>query len=62
MLNEETYKKLAQQSVPKETMTFRLDDPLLFDAIATQKLPPGPGPQLTENNLAKPKSGAADVR
>lgn len=62
VLNEETYKKLAQQSVPKETMTFRLDDPLLFDAIATQKLPPGPGPQLTENNLAKPKSGAADVR
>lgn len=62
VLNEETYKKLAQQSVPKQTMTFRLDDPLLFDAIATQKLPPGPGPQLTENNLAKPKSGAADVR
>jgi len=62
VLNEETYKKLAQQSVPKETMAFRLDDPLLFDAIATQKLPPGPGPQLTENNLAKPKSGAADVR
>jgi cytochrome o ubiquinol oxidase subunit 2 len=61
VLNEETYKQLAQQSVPKETMTFRLDDPLLFDAIATQKLPPGPGPQLTDN-LAKPKSGAANVR
>lgn len=62
VLNAKTYEQLAQQSVPKQTMTFRLDDPLLFDAIATQKLPPGPGPQLTENNLAKPKSGAADVR
>jgi cytochrome o ubiquinol oxidase subunit 2 len=62
VLNAETYEQLAQQSIPKGTMTFRLGDPLLFDAIATQKLPPGPGPQLTENNLAKPKSGAANVR
>ncbi len=47
VLNAENYGKLAQQSVPKDKMTFRLDDPRLFDAIATQQIPPGPGPQLT---------------
>jgi len=61
VLNEATYKQLEQQSIPKETMTFRLEDPLLFDAIVTQKLPPGPGPRLT-GDLAKPKSEAANVR
>jgi cytochrome o ubiquinol oxidase subunit II len=60
-LNAETYKELAQQSVPKDKMTFRLEDPRLFEAIATQKIPPGPGPRLTDN-LAKPESGAANVR
>src|ERR1700744_3793559 len=52
VLNAETYKELSQQSVPKDKMIFRLEDPRLFDAIATQKLPPGPGPRLTDN-LAK---------
>jgi cytochrome o ubiquinol oxidase subunit II len=61
VLNAESYAKLTQQSVPKDKMTFRLEDPRLFDAIATRKLPPGPGPQLTDN-LAKPESGAANVR
>jgi cytochrome o ubiquinol oxidase subunit II len=61
VLNAETYKELSQQSVPKDKMIFRLEDPRLFDAIATQKLPPGPGPRLTDN-LAKPESGAANVR
>jgi cytochrome o ubiquinol oxidase subunit II len=61
VLNAESYAKLTQQSVPKDRMTFRLEDPRLFDAIATRKLPPGPGPQLTDN-LAKPESGAANVR
>ena len=61
VLNAETYKELSQQFVPKDKMSFRLEDPRLFDAIATQKLPPGPGPRLTDN-LAKPESGAANVR
>jgi cytochrome o ubiquinol oxidase subunit 2 len=61
VLNAESYEKLAQQSVPKNRMTFRIEDPLLFDAIASQKLPPGPGPQLTDN-LAKSTSGTANVR
>ncbi|HVV39636.1 MAG TPA: cytochrome ubiquinol oxidase subunit II [Nitrobacter sp.] len=61
VLNAESYEKLAQQSVPKNRMTFRIEDPLLFDAIASQKLPPGPGPQLTDN-LAKSTSRTANVR
>jgi cytochrome o ubiquinol oxidase subunit II len=61
VLNAESYKELAQQFVPKDKMTFRLGDPRLFDAITTQKIPPGPGPRLTDN-LAKPESGAANVR
>ncbi|SDS38046.1 ubiquinol oxidase subunit II [Bradyrhizobium canariense] len=61
VLNTDSYTALAQQSVPKDKPTYRLDDPRLFDAIATQKIPPGPGPQLTDN-LAKPANGAANVR
>jgi cytochrome o ubiquinol oxidase subunit II len=46
VLNSEVYKsELLRQSVPKETALYRLDDPELFGAIATQKIPPGPGPE-----------------
>jgi cytochrome o ubiquinol oxidase subunit 2 len=46
VLNSETYKnELLKQSVPKDKQAYRLDDPLLFHSIATQKIPPGPGPQ-----------------
>jgi cytochrome o ubiquinol oxidase subunit II len=41
--------------------TYRLDDPRLFNDITTLKIPPGPGPQLTDN-IARPASGAANVR
>jgi cytochrome o ubiquinol oxidase subunit 2 len=61
VLNADIYRKLTQQSVPKDKMTFRLEDPELFDQIVSLKLPPGPGPQLTDN-LAKPENGAANVR
>jgi cytochrome o ubiquinol oxidase subunit II len=47
VLNADSYTKLARQSVETTTPTYRLDDPMLFDAIATQKIPPAPGPQLT---------------
>jgi cytochrome o ubiquinol oxidase subunit 2 len=47
VLNADSYTKLARQSVETTTPIFRLDDPMLFDAIATQKIPPAPGPQLT---------------
>jgi cytochrome o ubiquinol oxidase subunit 2 len=46
-LNANSYTKLARQSVETTTPAFRLDDPMLFHAIATQKIPPAPGPQLT---------------
>jgi cytochrome o ubiquinol oxidase subunit 2 len=45
VLNEASYKKLMQQSVEKERPTYRLEDPRLFDMIASQQIPPGPGPQ-----------------
>jgi cytochrome o ubiquinol oxidase subunit II len=61
VLNEESYSKLAQQSIAAARTGYRLDDPELFGKIATQQIPPGPGPQLT-TNLAKPDSGAGNVR
>jgi cytochrome o ubiquinol oxidase subunit 2 len=61
VLNADRYGELEQQSVPTDKTNFRLDDPKLFEAIATQQLPPGPGPRLTDNP-AKPQPGASDVR
>jgi cytochrome o ubiquinol oxidase subunit II len=49
VLNADVYRKqLLKQSVPKDKAAYRLDEPLLFHDIATQKLPPGPGPELPE--------------
>jgi cytochrome o ubiquinol oxidase subunit II len=50
VLNGDSYKKeLLPQSVPKETSVYRLEDPELFQAIVSQKIPPGPGPQEAAN-------------
>jgi cytochrome o ubiquinol oxidase subunit 2 len=50
VLNADSYKKeLLPQSVPNEKTVYRLDDPELFGAIVSQKIPPGPGPQETAN-------------
>jgi cytochrome o ubiquinol oxidase subunit 2 len=50
VLSADVYKKdLLKQSVPKDKPSWRLDEPLLFHDIATQKLPPGPGPQEAIN-------------
>jgi cytochrome o ubiquinol oxidase subunit II len=46
VLNEDSYKKLAQQTIERTKLTYRLDDPTLFQAIATQKIAPGPGPKI----------------
>jgi cytochrome o ubiquinol oxidase subunit 2 len=46
-LDTASYGKLAQQSIENGTPVYRLDDPMLFDAIATQQIPPGPGPRLS---------------
>jgi len=57
VLNGDSYRKeLLKQSVPKDKAIYRLDDPLLFTAIATQRIPPGPGPQEAAN------TGASNVR
>ena len=56
VLNSDSYKELLKQSIPKDQPSYRLDDPELFQAIVTQKLPPGPGPQEAAN------VGAGNVR
>jgi cytochrome o ubiquinol oxidase subunit II len=55
-LNAEVYKELIKQSVPKDKAVYRLEDPELFQGIATQRIAPGPGPELTA------KMGATDAR
>ncbi|WP_024507793.1 ubiquinol oxidase subunit II [Bradyrhizobium sp. ARR65] len=62
VLNEDSYKKLTEQSIETGRPTYRLDDPRLFDDIATLRIPPGPGPQLTSSNLARPQTGVGNVR
>jgi cytochrome o ubiquinol oxidase subunit 2 len=61
VLNVDSYAELARQSVGRTGAAYRLDDPLLFHAIATQQLPPGPGPQLT-SEAAQSHLGAPDAR
>jgi cytochrome o ubiquinol oxidase subunit 2 len=62
-LNADSYKQLAQQSIETGRPTYRLPDPRLFDDIATQRIPPGPGPQIADNPAKpKPQSGAASGR
>jgi cytochrome o ubiquinol oxidase subunit 2 len=61
VLDADIYDKLKQQSVETSNSSYRLADPELFGKIASQQIPPGPGPQLT-TTLAKPDSGASNVR
>ena len=62
-LDADAYKQLSQQSTESGRPTYRLPDPRLFDDIASQRLPPGPGPQIADNPAKpKPESGAASVR
>jgi cytochrome o ubiquinol oxidase subunit II len=61
VLDADSYNKLAEQSIDKTKPNYRLDDPGLFEAIATQRIAPGPGPRLTASS-ATPQRGAADAR
>jgi cytochrome o ubiquinol oxidase subunit 2 len=61
VLNADSYGKLARQSVETTKPTYRLDDPRLFEAIASQKIPPGPGPRLTTES-AQSYIGAPNAR
>jgi len=56
-LDADVYRnELLKQSVPKDKPAYKLTDPLLFHDIATQKIPPGPGPEL--QGAAKEASNA----
>jgi cytochrome o ubiquinol oxidase subunit 2 len=48
-LDEASYRELLRQSQNVKPYTYRAVQAGLFDAIANQKLPPGFGPQVTEN-------------
>jgi cytochrome o ubiquinol oxidase subunit II len=61
VLNADSYKALTEQSIGRTQATYRLDDPELFGAIATQRIAPGPGPRLTAET-AKAHGGAANAR
>jgi cytochrome o ubiquinol oxidase subunit 2 len=47
VLDGASYEALARQSERVAPFTYRAVQPGLFDDIATQRLPPGPGPQPT---------------
>jgi cytochrome o ubiquinol oxidase subunit 2 len=60
-LNARAYSELAQPSTRDARALYRLGDPHLFDAIVTQKLPPGPGPRPAASS-STPAVGVADAR
>jgi cytochrome o ubiquinol oxidase subunit 2 len=45
VLDPRSYAALARHSVERRPFTYRAVAPGLFDAIATQKIPPSPGPR-----------------
>jgi len=61
VLNADSYKDLLQQTVETSKPTYRLDDPRLFEAIATQRIAPQPGPKLS-TNAAQSYMGAPNAR
>jgi cytochrome o ubiquinol oxidase subunit 2 len=44
VLDAAAYTQLARQSLAVQPFTYRAVQPQLFNAVVTQKLPPGPGP------------------
>ncbi len=44
-LDQAAYADLLHQSQRVQPSTYRAVDPRLFEAVATQKIPPGPGPR-----------------
>lgn len=67
-LDAARYAELAKPSANRDATLYRLGDAHLFEAIVTQKLPPGPGPAPSPRppNEAKASGtepiGLADVR
>ncbi|WP_428492273.1 ubiquinol oxidase subunit II [Rhodopila sp.] len=50
-LDSASYTALAKQSTNVAPFTYRAADPGLFQRVATQQLPPGPGPQMGSPSL-----------
>jgi len=48
VLDEQGYAQLARQSQNVRPFTYRAVQPRLFEAVATEKLAPGPGPETTD--------------
>ncbi len=60
-LDEASYREIARPSTRNAPALYRLADPNLFNAIATQKLPPAAGAQSGVKGAALP-AGVADAR
>jgi cytochrome o ubiquinol oxidase subunit 2 len=60
-LDEASYNQIAKPSMNNPPAIFRLADPDLFQAIATQKIPPSPGSQAGVIG-ASPQAEATDAR
>ena len=57
VLDAGTYRTLAQQSIKVAPKMYRLGDNDLFDAIVSQKVAPGPGPDAQPNRDVSPRTG-----
>jgi cytochrome o ubiquinol oxidase subunit II len=60
-LDARSYQEIAKPSINNVAAMYRLADPDLFNAIATQKLPPSAGAQSGVKGAALP-AGVADAR
>ena len=61
-LDAGSYAELVKQSTKVAPANYRLDDPGLFQSIATQKIAAGTGTAGRASTPPVPRSGGADVR
>lgn len=59
-LDEAAYRALSHQFTVPEPITFGTVEPGLYDAIVTQHLPPGPGPESSDAAVTR-QTGASDA-
>jgi cytochrome o ubiquinol oxidase subunit 2 len=57
-LDKHSYEQIAKPSMKTEPAAYRLTDPDLFQAIATQEIPPSPGAQAGVKGASTPAGGA----
>jgi cytochrome o ubiquinol oxidase subunit 2 len=61
VLDTQAYSGLARQSQKVTPFTYRSVDPQLFQAISTQRIAPGPGPE-PETSMQTGREGAGEGR